>query len=180
MPRKVIDFSKTIIYKVVCNDIKIEDIYVGSTTDFTRRKCNHKNICINPQHASYNLKLYKIIRDNGGWINWEMIEIEKFPCNDSNEARARERYWYEFLNASLNTRKPIIYNVDEIRENKKEYYINNKEKLNEAHKIYNEINKEKLKAYQNKYRNQNESKIKEYQDKYRQHKKQDIATTELK
>jgi hypothetical protein len=25
----------------------------------------------------YNLKLYQIIRANGGWDNWDMIEIEK-------------------------------------------------------------------------------------------------------
>jgi hypothetical protein len=35
-----------------------------------------------------------------------MVEIEKFPCNDSNEANARERYWYENLNSSLNSRFP--------------------------------------------------------------------------
>ena len=31
-----------------------------------------------------------MIRENGDWNNWSMIEIEKYPCNDDNEARARE------------------------------------------------------------------------------------------
>ena len=31
-----------------------------------------------------------------------MYEIEKFPCLDNNEARARERHWYETLNANMN------------------------------------------------------------------------------
>ena len=41
-----------------------------------------------------------MIRENEGWNNWSMIEIEKYPCNDKNEACARERYWYELLNAN--------------------------------------------------------------------------------
>ena len=106
MPVKDIDYSKTIIYKIVCNDLTIIDIYVGSTTNFTKRKSQHKsNIKIEAQHSQY--KIYKIIRDNGGWENWSMIQIELYPCTNGNEARERERYWYEQLNASLNMRCPI-------------------------------------------------------------------------
>ena len=36
-----------------------------------------------------------------------MIEIEKYNCNDGNEAKARERYWYEQLGATLNSYCPI-------------------------------------------------------------------------
>ena len=38
MPRKETDYSKTVIYKIVCNDLTITDIYVGHTTDFVVRK----------------------------------------------------------------------------------------------------------------------------------------------
>ena len=31
-----------------------------------------------------------------------MIEIEKYPCNDSHEAHGRVRYYIELLNANLN------------------------------------------------------------------------------
>ena len=34
MPRKEIDYSKTVIYKIVCNDLNVKDVYVGHTTDF--------------------------------------------------------------------------------------------------------------------------------------------------
>ena len=44
MPRKPIDYFETIMYKIVCNDLSILDCYVGSTTDFTRRKAEHKNL----------------------------------------------------------------------------------------------------------------------------------------
>ena len=38
MPKKNIDYSKTIIYKIVCNDLNIIDVYVGQTTNFTKKK----------------------------------------------------------------------------------------------------------------------------------------------
>lgn len=106
MPRKPTNYANTLIYKFVCKDLTITDIYVGHTTSFKDRKREHKSRCNNENDKKYNLKLYKTIRDNVGWENWEMIEIEKFPCNDANEARTRERYWYEELNAKLNARCP--------------------------------------------------------------------------
>ena len=63
--------------------------------------------------------------------------IEKFQdCNDINEASARERYWYELLNAKLNTNCPA--------RNDKEYRENNKDKLQEYSKKYRENNKDKI------------------------------------
>ena len=47
MPRIPIDYTKTIIYKFVCNDINIKDIYVGATTDMIRRKAKHISVCNN-------------------------------------------------------------------------------------------------------------------------------------
>ena len=31
MPKVPIDYAKTILYKIVCNDLKIIDCYVGTT-----------------------------------------------------------------------------------------------------------------------------------------------------
>jgi len=109
MPKTSIDYSKTIIYKIVCKDLNVKDSYVGSTTDFIRRKQQHKNMSINyfNDSKSWHRKLYVAIHDNEGWENWEMIEIEKYSCNDKNEACARERYWYELLNANLNSQTPL-------------------------------------------------------------------------
>jgi hypothetical protein len=177
MPKINIDYSKTLIYKIVCNDTNCKEIYVGSTTDFTRRKNEHKQCCNNNFHRCYNLKIYKIIRDNGGWINWSMIEIEKYPCHDGNESRARERYYFEILNASLNTVVPnrtlheyYENNKIKISENKKEYYIKNKEKIKEYKKEYENLNKEKIQEYQKEYskeyRQENNNKIKELQKQY--------------
>ena len=133
MPRKPIDYQKVIIYKLVCNDLTIKDLYVGHTTNFINRKKNHKDRCILPNNPKYNFKVYKIMRDNGSWYNWSMIEIEKFPCNDENEARSRERYWYEKLNATMNTKCPIL-NVEDKKQYMKDYHEKNRDKRNEKNK----------------------------------------------
>jgi hypothetical protein len=142
MPRKPIDYSKTIIYKLVCNDLAVTDIYVGYTTDFTNRKKQHKRSCNNTNVESYNYKVYQIIRLNGGWFNWSMIQIEEYCCKDGNEARSRERYWFETLNANLNTCVP--------NRSRQEYKNINREKINENQRQYNENNKEHIKEYKSK------------------------------
>ncbi len=103
-----INYSKTIIYKIVCKDLNITEGYVGHTTNFIKRKNKHKNNCLKHFYEKHNCKIYQFIRENGNWENWDMIEIEKYPCNDANEARARERYWYEILNSKLNSVKPLL------------------------------------------------------------------------
>ena len=107
MPKTKTDYSKTIIYKIVCKDLNIKDCYVGHTTNWIKRKSQHKTTCNNKNHKNSNLNVYKFIRENGGWDNWEMIEIKKYPCNDKQQARSEERRLYEELNANLNTRKPL-------------------------------------------------------------------------
>jgi hypothetical protein len=74
--------------------------------------------------------LYVFIRENGGWSNFKMEEIEKYPCYNLNEARKREYYWYKILSPKLNTNLPW-FDIDK-----------NKEKLNKSYitKYKNEKN----------------------------------------
>jgi hypothetical protein len=167
MPRQEIDYSKTIIYKIVCNNLEITDIYVGSTTNFTRRKSKHKNNCNMPKSKDYNFKIYQTIRDTEGWENWEMIQIEEYPCANGNEARARERYWYEQLNANLNMRYPT--------RGRKEYYETNKEHITEYKKQYAEINKDKISEKGKKYYSENKEHITEYKKQYAQKNKDKLT-----
>ena len=103
MPKDNIDYSNTIIYKIYCNDSSVTDIYVGHTTNFIKRKYQHKVLC----NKKSKLKIYDIIQKNGGWNNWTMIEIAKYVCQDVTEARIREQEHYELLKPSLNTINPI-------------------------------------------------------------------------
>ena len=160
MPRKAIDYQKVIIYKLVCNDLAVKDLYVGHTTDFTNRKKSHKSCSLNANYTGYNFKVYKMIRDSGGWNNWSMIKIEKYPCNDNNEARSRERYWYEVLNANMESCCPT-FNLEKRKDYKKDYYVQNKDKVNENNKDYYVQNKDKLIEKHKDYRDQNKDKINE-------------------
>jgi hypothetical protein len=121
MTRLPKDYSKNVIYKLVCNDLNILGCYVGHTTDFTRRKAYHKSDCNNENGEHYNYKVYQIIRENGGFQNYSMIEIEKYPCRDENESTARERHWFEILNSGLNTNVP--------NRSRQEYYEDHKEEM---------------------------------------------------
>ena len=105
MPKKIIDYSNTIIYKIYCKDECITDIYVGHTTNFIQRKSTHKAACNNQNN---DFKIYKIIRENGGWTNWDMIEIAKYNCKDSTEARIKENEHYNQLKATLNSCPPYV------------------------------------------------------------------------
>ena len=75
MPKTPIDYSKSVIYKIEHLD-KPELVYVGSTTDFIRRKSEHKCTCINENSKQYKSKLYQLIRDNGNWESFKMMIIK--------------------------------------------------------------------------------------------------------
>lgn len=105
MPKEIIDYSNTIIYKIICNDASINDVYVGHTTNFTKRKYQHKISCANLKN---NIKIYNIIREHGGWDNWTMVEIAKYNCKDRTEARIKEQQYYEELKPTLNSCPPYI------------------------------------------------------------------------
>ena len=102
MTKRKIDYSKGFIYKLCCKDKTVSDIYIGSSTNFKARKNNHKQTCTNINIKNYNLKVYKFIRKNGNWNNWEMIKIEDYKAENKKDLSKRERYFYELLKASLN------------------------------------------------------------------------------
>ena len=89
MPKVSIDYSKCSIYKIE----HIENtnlVYVGHTTSFNKRKGKHKSNCNNEKSRQHNYKIYQMIREHGGWNAFQMIEIEKYPCKDKQEAERRE------------------------------------------------------------------------------------------
>ncbi len=167
MPKTILDYSKTIMYKIVCNDLSIKQCYVGHTTDMTKRKCAHKSRCNKEKDKGHNLKIYKIIRENGGWDNWTMLLVEKFPCKDKHEACKREREIFEELGAIMNTRRPYITHEDkkqydkQINKKYREEYKEHKEHLTQYQKKYREEHKEDKKQYDKLYREEHKAEIKE-------------------
>jgi hypothetical protein len=180
MPKTSINYSSTIIYKLVHNeDLNNDNIYIGSTTNFIKRKCKHKYCCNTENDKSYKQTKYQYIRDNGGWDNWCMIEIEKYPCNDNNEARAREEYWRFNLKSNLNSFKAYVAPED-IKENKAEISQRYREKHKdtiiydkEYNKQYKQEHEDKIKEYAKQYKINNADKLNQYLKDYRERKKQE-------
>jgi len=106
MPKVNVDYSNTIIYKLVCKDKNIKDVYVGHTTNFIQRKYAHKINCATEKNK---LKVYEFIRNNGGWENWEMVEICTINCENKMDALRWEHEYYFLLNATLNIVQPFSY-----------------------------------------------------------------------
>ena len=143
----MVNYSKSMIYKLCCKDPNITSIYIGSTTNFYRRKSEHKSDCNNENSKDYNNYKYQFIRDNGGFKNWDMILIENVSCNSKREIEKIERDYIDKLKPSLNTYKSYT-TEQEKKEYEKEYYENNKTKINEKRnqyfKKYREDNKKKI------------------------------------
>jgi hypothetical protein len=143
MPRVAMDYSKTVIYHFVCEDTNIKCSYVGSTTNFIKRKSNHKVSCCNENHKDYNFRLYQAIRSNGGWNNWNMKPLEEYPCENQTQQLIREQYWIEQLKPELNCKKAFFNRID--HDYSKTYYNDNKESILEKRKLYLIANAESLK-----------------------------------
>ena len=145
MPKVPTDYSKTCIYKLVHqDDINNENIYIGSTTNFRKRKNQHKSLCHCETDKGYNYPKYQYIRENGGWDMWKMIEIEKYPCNDKREAERRERYWVEYYQSKLNRNIPYTNDAEKVvkkQEIQQQWYINNRSRVQKLSRDYYHNNK---------------------------------------
>jgi len=178
MPHKIINHLNTIIYKIVCKNPEITDSYVGKTTDFTRRKSKHKSDCNNLTGKYYEYNIYQFIRANGGWDNWDMIQIEKYEAVDMLDSKQRERFWIETLQAKLNKQIPsrtiqeyYQSNKDTILKKQQEYKLKNQDKLQEYQQEYKLKNQNKLQEYYQEYYQKNKDKFQKYQQEYRLKKK---------
>jgi hypothetical protein len=187
-----------IIYKIYIVN-KPDFLYVGSTKKFNHRKYSHINS--SKDIKTNSLLLYTTINENGGWTNCEMTPLEKITCSSKIDARIREEYWRQQLNANLNMVRCYVskneqseinknhykQNKDSILVNHREYYHLNKDKLNEKSKIWRETNREtnlgKKKEYyernkdtilvaQKEYRKENDDKIKEYKTNWYENNKE--------
>ena len=183
MSNSLANYENTVIYTIHCKDETVNDTYVGHTTDIYQRYRAHRSCTHNENSKSYNLQLYKTIRENGGWNNWNMLMIEDYPCKNVIEARERERYWIEFLSSSLNIVIPNrshkeycqLYNIiNRARHSAcaKQYRANNKDKI----KAYVENNKERINELKKDWYEEHKPAILEKaKEHYEEHKDEKIA-----
>lgn len=172
MPKIAMDFSKTVIYHFVCKDEMIKCQYVGSTTNFNKRKGQHKATCNIETSGNHHYKVYQTIRENGGWNNWDMKPLEEFPCENKTQQVIREQYWIDKLKPELNCRGAVHdkksyleKNVEERKEYAKVYHQENKEVICERSRKYHQDHKEEILEKQKAYKEANREKINEDQNK---------------
>ena len=154
----VVDYSLAKIYKMTSpNGLT----YIGSTCEpnLARRLASHKrefNQCQKGRKSKCSS--YELIEED--YDNIIILLIEKYPCNDKDELRAREGHWIreiECVNKRIAGR------------NRKQYYEENKEIIKEKQKIHHEDNKDKINE---KLRTSWASMNREEKDKYNEHKRQ--------
>lgn len=164
MPKTAYDFSKEMLfYMIKCNDNQIEDVYVGSTFEFTKRKSQHKTNCNNEKERAYNFKIYQTIRANGGWDNYNMNVIDRKVVIDKLEARQHEQTLIEKHKASLNSRRAYTDKKQYDKEKSQKYYENNRDAVNEYQREYYENNRDTVKEQQREYREKKRDDINEKQ-----------------
>ena len=136
------DYSKSIIYTIRTGD----SVYVGSTTEFTKRKYQHKS-----KINECNFKLYKTIRDNGG--EWDMKPYKEFPCENKLQLNIEEERIRCELKADLNSQSCYGNDMERKKEMRKKWRENNSEKENKCALEYYHKNKEKINARRKKDKN---------------------------
>jgi hypothetical protein len=174
MPKNV-DYQKSLIYKIEHLN-KPELCYVGSTSNFVKRKYNHKQCC---NDENNNTLKYRTMRENGGWEAFKMVVIKEYPCNTKIELDIEEEKCRKELQANLNTNRCHI-TEEERKEYQKDYRETNRETILENQKNHYKTNREERIEYQKNHYEANKEIILENQKKYRELNKETIAEKEKK
>ena len=169
MPRTAIDYDNTIIYKIQ----HIDDdtlLYVGHTTDFTKRKSAHKACLNNTNNKAFNYKVYRMIRNNGGWDMFRMIAVKTFACSNKREAEAEEDRVMRELKVTMNNNRALLTEQDK-KDDKKSYREEHASEIREYRKKYDEEHAIEISEYSKKYKEEHSERVKAQAKKYRDTKK---------
>ena len=192
-----------IFYKLCCDDY--DDIYIGSSCNFANRKYEHKSSVNNPNAKNYNCYKAQFIRENGGWDNWRMIQIDSKDDITKREAEMYEEQLRQEYKPTLNTIKAYTTreeqleqykeynktrdpeankirskayreaNKDKIAESKNNWYLKNKTEFNKKRREKYEKNNEQIKEMAREYYKNNKEAVKERKKNYVEANKEAIA-----
>jgi len=92
-------------YMLCCKSRDIKDFYIGSTADLKYRQYQHKYHATNPNSLKKHQLKYKTIIENGGYDNWEYIELGSLE-GSKRDAFHHEHHLISMFNPTLNQRNP--------------------------------------------------------------------------
>ena len=154
-------YQNSKIYKIT--DKGFTKCYIGSTIEtlshrMAKHRFDYKKWCKGEKGYCSSFQLF----NEFGVENVIVELIEKYPCSDKEELRAREGYYIK-SNECINKR--VSGRTDQ------EYYQDNRDKKLQQVKDYNLTNKEQKTKYHNNYYQNNKDKW----DKLKEQQKQQIT-----
>jgi len=139
----------TCIYSI--GDVETDEcLYVGSTTDFKRRRGEHRLYVM----KGVGYPIHKYINSIGGWGKVDMIVEEELNDVSLPELRQIENWYIDKLNPKCNMNRAYQTKEDrreQHRENVARYYERNRDKLREQRMR----NREEYNIKQREYRAKN-------------------------
>jgi hypothetical protein len=92
-----------VIYKLFCNDPRVTECYIGSTTHIWKRLQCHKHSCESENRNKVIQPIHGFINSHGGWHNWNIEILEILPHKwTTDEVRVREQSFIDKESISLN------------------------------------------------------------------------------
>jgi len=182
------DFNQCYIYHIKSKDGEV--CYVGSTSNLNSRKSSHRYNCSHENNKFYHLDIYKYIRNNGGFSNFQIVPIRKLENvknkNDLLIAEQAEMNKYSGLKnmrGSYQTEEERVKqnlqwrkeNPEKIRQSYKKYYEANKEQIIEKTRIWMKEHPEKNSENHRQWLKEHPEKNSEYCKKYYESNKEKIS-----
>ena len=126
-------------YRITCKDKHVPYYYIGYTSwILVMKEWQHRKECNNATHSNHNMNVYQVIREEGGWTNWEMKLIEEYTWHNKAQAtRRRQELIQQSPKHCLNHEfelKTDEEKKDIIRDRKAIYTFKNKDKIAEREK----------------------------------------------
>jgi hypothetical protein len=175
-------------YRIFCKNAEITDSYIGHATDIRVRMTLHKYSSNKPDFGK--TKLCKIIRENGGWENWDYEILCEYDYPSEREALVKEQELFDEYKPSLNTTRAIRLPKDHpitiakaregVRKHREKVRQAKESKIKLTIDQYSEGQKEpKIKLTPEQYSERQKESKKKWYDKVKLKKLEDIAVETL-
>tara|TARA_R110000803_G_scaffold60908_1_gene120476 strand:+ start:201 stop:620 length:420 start_codon:yes stop_codon:yes gene_type:complete len=111
------------VYRIECLDKNIKEFYIGSSDNLNRRSIDHKSRCHNSNCPEYKYNVYKFIRANGGWDNWQIIVEYETPNYSEEDRSIEEQINKDLLKPQLNSYNAIGIDIEKKETTRKKHNV---------------------------------------------------------